>query len=87
MVAQQREYKVMDRRVGTRLLEAAVVTVCLLVVFSKATQAYVDPGTGSYVLQVMIAGILAAAFLMKSTWRKIVEAVGRRFVKRAEDDK
>jgi hydrogenase-4 membrane subunit HyfE len=87
MIAQQREYEVMNMRVGMRLLEAAVVTGCVLVVASKASQAYVDPGTGSYVLQVMIASILAAAFLMKSTWHKIRDAVVRRFVKRAEDDK
>jgi hypothetical protein len=34
-------------------------------------QAYVDPGTGSYFLQILIAGILGTAFAVKLYWRKI----------------
>ena len=37
----------------------------------SAAHAYVDPGTGSYFLQILIAGILGAAFAIKLYWRKI----------------
>jgi hypothetical protein len=36
-------------------------------------QAYVDPGTGSYLLQIMSAGVLAALFMIKPLWRNIRE--------------
>lgn len=39
--------------------------------------AYVDPGTGSYVMQLLIAGVVGAAFAVKTFWRKIASFVGR----------
>jgi hypothetical protein len=77
----------MTRHLRTRLLECAGVTLSLLVIFGKPAHAYIDAGTGSYILQAAIAGILAALFLMKSTWSRIIGAVGKRFGKRIEDDK
>ena len=35
-------------------------------------RAYVDPGTGSYVLQLLIAGLLGALFALKVFWHKLV---------------
>jgi len=32
---------------------------------------YVDPGSGSYLLQVIIAAILGAGFVLKTWWWKI----------------
>lgn len=47
--------------------------------------AYVDPGTGSYVLQVLLAGALAGVFSIKLFWRRIVAWLqGLRASKRAE---
>jgi len=40
--------------------------------------AYVDPGTGSYVFQIVIAALLAAGVAIKVWWRKIVAFVTRR---------
>lgn len=34
--------------------------------------AYLDPGTGSFVLQMAVAAILGAAFTIKTFWKKIV---------------
>lgn len=33
--------------------------------------AYLDPGTGSLVLQVTVAGLLGALFVLKASWRRI----------------
>lgn len=33
--------------------------------------AYMDPGAGSYVIQVLIAGLLGATFTLKVFWRNI----------------
>lgn len=32
---------------------------------------YIDPGSGSYLIQLIIAGILGALFYFKSIWWKI----------------
>jgi O-antigen/teichoic acid export membrane protein len=41
--------------------------------------AYVDPSTGSYMLQMLLAGILAAAFAVKMFWRNLKEMARRMF--------
>ena len=42
-----------------------------LVVFPHNAYAYLDPGTGSYILQMVIAGLLGAAFAIKMFWIRI----------------
>jgi hypothetical protein len=37
---------------------------------------YIDPGSGSYVVQLIIAGILGAAFYVKMFWHKIKSFFG-----------
>lgn len=34
-------------------------------------QLYLDPGSGSILLQVLLAGLLGGAFIIKSSWKKI----------------
>ncbi|GAP13785.1 hypothetical protein LARV_01540 [Longilinea arvoryzae] len=36
-----------------------------------AVMAYLDPGSGSFLIQMLLAGGLGAAFLIKTYWRKI----------------
>ncbi|MFN4234275.1 MAG: hypothetical protein ACK4IK_05660 [Bacteroidia bacterium] len=33
---------------------------------------YIDPGTGSLILQMLIGGIVASALFFKRGWRKII---------------
>jgi len=35
--------------------------------------AYLDPGTGSYALQMIIAGVVSSLFAVKMCWKKIVD--------------
>jgi hypothetical protein len=39
--------------------------------------AYLDPGSGSFILQILIASLVGAAFVVKAYWRKIVGFVRR----------
>jgi hypothetical protein len=41
--------------------------------------AYLDPGTGSYILQALIAGLLGAGLVVKSFWRGIAAFFSRIF--------
>jgi hypothetical protein len=43
---------------------------------------YLDPGSGSYILQVAMAGFLGAAFAIKSSWLTIKTTIREKFGKR-----
>lgn len=47
--------------------------IFLLFAWSPDAHAYLDPGTGSYVLQLAIAGIVSGMFALKIFWRRIVD--------------
>jgi hypothetical protein len=38
-------------------------------------RAYLDPGSGSYLLQILLAGVVAALFTVKLFWLRIVTFV------------
>jgi hypothetical protein len=38
---------------------------------------YIDPGSGSYLVQAIIAGVLGALFYFKSLWFKIRSLFGK----------
>ncbi len=40
-------------------------------VFPNVAFAYLDPGTGSYILQIVIGAIVGIAFSIKLYWKKI----------------
>ena len=39
--------------------------------FPMLAQAYLDPGTGSFMLQLLFAGVLAALFYLKIFWTRV----------------
>jgi hypothetical protein len=43
--------------------------------------AYIDPGTGSILLQVIIAGVVSAMFAIKLCWHRIKAGVKKLFCK------
>jgi hypothetical protein len=48
-------------------------------VLSAPAAAYIDPGTGSIVLQMLVAGALGAAFAVKRFWRRIAASLRSAF--------
>ena len=50
--------------------------------FSRTAYAYLDPGTGSYILQLFIAALLGGLFAVKIFWRKIKFFLIKLFSKR-----
>jgi hypothetical protein len=51
--------------------------VALLLSFSTTASAYLDPGTGSMILQGLIAGIAVAGFTIKTYWYKLRSMFGK----------
>jgi hypothetical protein len=48
--------------------------------------AYLDPGSGSFLLQLLIAGLVGFAFLFKGFWRKVAGLFTRKSQKKDDDD-
>ena len=62
-------------RVGLILVLAALTSPILL----RPAYGYLDPGTGSYVLQFLIGGLLGGLFAVGLFWRRVLAFVKRLF--------
>jgi hypothetical protein len=59
-----------------------------LIIFLLSTsfaRAYIDPGTGSYMLQLAIAFFVGALFTLKVFWKKIIAFLKTTFSKKNKD--
>lgn len=63
-----------------------VFTALLLCVFPTESFAYLDHGTGSYILQMIMAGLLGGLFAIKMFWNTIKEKFKRFFGKKTAKD-
>jgi len=57
------------------LLITSFTALVFLVGTSAPAHAYIDPGSGSYVLQMALAGILAIVFSLKMFWQRLRTSV------------
>jgi len=64
-----------------RLLIACLLVTLLYLAFPPFAYAYLDPGTGSYVFQLLIAGAVGLGFLVKVYWNRIKLFFARLFSK------
>lgn len=71
----------MFRYAAVRITWFLVVAGLMLVSISSGAYAYIDPGTGSFIIQMAAASILAGLFLIKGFWRNIKESLSRLFSK------
>jgi hypothetical protein len=62
-----------------------IITVLLLLMFTDAV-AYLDPGTGSMLLQVILGGIAAVGVAIKLYWHKLRAAFGMAKKEEPEDE-
>jgi hypothetical protein len=47
---------------------------------------YLDPGSGSYIFQLLIAALVGAMFLIKVYWRRIKAFFARLFSRGSKDE-
>ena len=55
----------------------ALLAVLALLLLVREAHAYLDPGTGSYIIQILIAGLFGALFMLKVFWGRIVGFFGK----------
>lgn len=71
---------------GTRFLMAGGAAALLLLLGSGPASAYIDPGTGGMLLQLLLGGIAGALVVIRLYWARFKGVVGRLFGK-SEDQK
>lgn len=70
-------------------LSIAVAAFFLVVnvIYPREVHAYIDPGTGSIMLQVLIGILVGLLFSLKMFWKKIKSAFKRLFWRGSNDEK
>jgi len=58
-----------------------LAAISLIVFLPVSAFAYLDPGTGSYALQIVIAFAVSGAFVIKTFWRTLKEKISQIFTK------
>ncbi len=59
--------------------------VLIISIIPQNAFAYIDPGTGSYIIQIIIAALVGGLFAIKMFWIKIKTFITSMFKKKTED--
>lgn len=54
------------------IVQLFLLCACVALFFPQTAHAYIDPGTGSVIVQAIIAGVVGALFTIKLYWRRLV---------------
>ena len=54
-----------------------MLAAIVILTFPNFAQAYLDPGSGSYILQVLFGVLFGASYLVKVYWRRIKSFFGK----------
>ena len=54
------------------LISKIALLTFLSLFFVQPAQAYIDPGTGSFIIQLLIAGFLGGLYALKVFWKQVV---------------
>lgn len=68
----------------SQYLVLSALVVSLFAATSSSCWAYIDASTGSYLLQVIAAGIFASIFIIRGFWSKIKSSFARLFSKKRQ---
>ena len=75
--------KFLPPKSSASLLIMALITFGL---WPATASAYIDPGTGSFVVQGIIAAVVGAGFAIKVFWHRIIAAITGKSPAEDEDD-
>ena len=65
---------------------ALIVSLFFGIVLIQEAQAYLDPGTGSFILQMLVAGFLGLLLTIKTFWYNIKDFFAKIFGKKSESN-
>lgn len=62
------------------------IFVCINIIFPSKAYAYLDPGAGSYILQLIVGLTAGALFLLKRFWLQITDKIKSLFFKKKNNN-
>lgn len=65
-----------------KLFYSLILIVALQFTLLQNAFAYLDPGTGSYIFQVLVATLIGGLFIIKMFWQKIKKFFSNHFSKK-----
>jgi hypothetical protein len=68
-----------------RFLVISLLVLAFFLASPAPAYAYLDPGTGSYVFQILIAALVGVGFLVKIYWVRIKGLAVRLFSKKKDE--
>ena len=68
-----------------KLRDVIFLVFVVILIMTKPAQAYLDPGTGSYIIQILIAVGLSSIFVFKKYLSQIFEFIKNIFKKNNTD--
>ena len=63
-----------------------IVVLVSTVIFSRDAYAYLDPGSGSYMLQILLGTLVAGFFAIKQYWHRLKYFFKERFGKKEDQN-
>jgi hypothetical protein len=73
-------------RTAFRVNNIIIAVICICFFFVERAEAYIDPGTGSMILQATIGAIVGSAVALKLFWNRIKFFFVRLFGKNKTDN-
>jgi len=70
-----------------KIMSCIVLTFLLIINFPCFAYAYLDPGTGSYILQILIAVFFGTLFALKRYWHQVKSLLSNLFKRNKTGDK
>ena len=59
-------------------LKATILVVIFTFIDANSAYAYLDAGTGSMIIQILLGGLAGAAVILKVFWKRILAIFGKR---------
>jgi len=69
-----------------RVLKLTVLFCWFFLLMERAAFAYLDPGTGSLLLQLLLGGVAGLAVIAKLYWRRLLSFLGVSYKKDSMDE-
>jgi len=67
--------------------EKCMIFTLILAMSARPAAAYLDPGTGSYILQLLLGGLFAGLFTLRIYWDRIKARLKSMFLRKEDDRK
>lgn len=70
-----------------KTLKLAFVFALIFLILPQKAHAYLDPGSGSYLVQILIASAAGAGYFLKMNWGKIKNFFLKKNIEKTDNEK